>query len=167
MKNFNILIVVFVFFLGCKQGEKSMETQSNTVDREDYEGFGAQMDSVGSLDTGFMFGEYQKLQNTDTISVKFSAMVTEVCQSKGCWMKLQLGRDREVMVKFKDYGFFMPKDIVGKEVVVNGLAFVDVMSVEDQRHFAEDGGKSEEEIANITVSKRTFSFLADGVLLKK
>jgi len=61
----------------------------------------------------------------------------------------------------------MPKDIAGKEVIVNGLAFVEEMSVEDQRHYAEDGGKSEDEIAKITKPKKTFGFEADGVLLKE
>lgn len=39
------------------------------------------------------------------------------------------------------------------------------MSIEDQRHYAEDGGKSKEEIAAITEVKRTLAFEADGVLI--
>ncbi|MCB0445596.1 MAG: DUF4920 domain-containing protein, partial [Gelidibacter sp.] len=62
--------------------------------------------------------------------------------------------------------FFMPKDIAGKEVVVNGLAFVNEVPVDEQRHYAEDGGATAEEIAAITAPKKTFSFEADGVLLK-
>jgi len=95
------------------------------------------------------------------------AKVDEVCQSKGCWMKLNLEDGNQVMVKFKDYGFFMPKDIAGKEVIINGIAFVDEMSVEDQRHYAEDAGKSEDEIQAIKSPKKTYSFEADGVLLKQ
>ena len=60
----------------------------------------------------------------------------------------------------------MPKDIKGKEVIVNGLAFVEEMSVKDQKHYAKDGGKSEAEIAEITSPKKTLGFEADGVLLK-
>ena len=59
----------------------------------------------------------------------------------------------------------MPKDITGQEIIVNGKAYVEEMSVEDQRHFAEDGGKSAEEIAAITAPKRTLAFEADGVLI--
>ena len=69
------------------------------------------------------------------------------------------------MVKFKDYGFFMPKDIAGKEVIINGKAYVEEVSVDEQRHYAEDAGKTKEEIAKITEPKRTFSFEADGVLI--
>ena len=39
------------------------------------------------------------------------------------------------------------------------------MSVDEQRHYAEDKGATKEEIEVITEPKRTFSFLADGVLL--
>ena len=81
-------------------------------------------------------------------------------------MTLNLKDGQQVMVKFKDYGFFVPKDIAGKEVIVNGKAFVEEVSVEDQRHYAEDAGKTEEEIAAISSPKKTFSFEADGVLIK-
>ena len=82
-------------------------------------------------------------------------------------MKLKLENGEEAMVKFKDYGFFMPKDIAGKEVIVNGLAFIEEMSVEEQKHYAEDAGESKEVIAAITAPKKTYRFEADGVLLKK
>lgn len=71
------------------------------------------------------------------------------------------------MVKFKDYGFFVPKDIEGMEVIVNGIAFVDNMSVEDQKHYAKDAGESHEDIDLIKESKRTYEFEADGVLIRQ
>jgi hypothetical protein len=40
-------------------------------------------------------------------------------------------------------------------------------SVEELRHYAEDAGKSQEEIEAITEPKKTYSFVADGVLLKE
>ncbi|MGS0524729.1 DUF4920 domain-containing protein [Zobellia nedashkovskayae] len=60
----------------------------------------------------------------------------------------------------------MPSDITGKEVIVNGYAYVGAMSVEDQKHYAKDGGEAESEIAKITEPKKTFGFEADGVLIK-
>jgi len=96
--------------------------------------------------------------------VKFAAKVNDVCQSKGCWMRLSIG-DEEAMVKFKNYGFFMPKNIADKEVIVQGKAFIAEVSIEEQRHYAEDAGKSEEEIAVIIQVEKTLSFEADGVLL--
>ena len=71
------------------------------------------------------------------------------------------------MVRFKDYGFFMPLDAAGKEVIVAGKAFVKEVSVADLKHYAEDAGKSSEEIATITEPAMEFAFEANGVLLKK
>lgn len=167
MKYFNILIVFFVVFVSCKQGDKTLKPQAETLAEQKFVQFGAEIDPIEVKDAELMLGEYEKMQPSDTVSTKFMAIVTDVCKSKGCWMKLQLGQEKEVMVKFKDYGFFMPKDIEGEEVVVNGLAFVEEMSVADQRHFAEDGGKTKEEIAKIIHPKKTYSFVADGVLLRK
>jgi hypothetical protein len=59
----------------------------------------------------------------------------------------------------------MPKNIVNKEVIVNGKAFVSEISVDEQRHYAEDAGKSDDEIAKIIEVKKTLSLEADGVLL--
>ena len=101
----------------------------------------------------------------DTINAKMTGKINEVCSTKGCWMRLDL-EGEEVMVRFKDYGFFMPLNATG-EVVINGKAFIDEISVNDLRHFAEDAGKSKEEIEAITKPETTYSFLADGVLLKE
>lgn len=111
--------------------------------------------------------EYQSLKVGDTSVITFKAKVTDVCKAKGCWMKLDLENGEEAMVKFKDYSFFVPKDITGKEVVLSGKAYVDMMSVEDQKHYAEDGGATESEIEKITTPSKTYSFEANGVLLKK
>tara|TARA_R110002033_G_scaffold41921_2_gene82720 strand:- start:980 stop:1450 length:471 start_codon:yes stop_codon:yes gene_type:complete len=129
--------------------------------------FGTQFDVSDAIGSGDMLGNYEKMSKTDTLVSRFSGLVTVVCKAKGCWMKLQLGNGKVSMIKFKDYGFFVPQKLVGKEVVVNGLAYVEEMTVDDQRHLARDGGKSEEEIAAIIKVEKTYAFEADGVLIKK
>ncbi len=96
---------------------------------------------------------------------KITGKVVEVCQEKGCWMKLQKSDGAHLMVKFKDYKFFMPKDILGKEVVLEGQAVVKQVSVEQLKHYAKDAGKTEEEIEKIKESKREIQFIAAGVLV--
>ena len=86
---------------------------------------------------------------------------------KGCWMVVELPEQIDVRVTFKDYGFFVPKNIENTEVIVKGKAFLDEMSVEDQKHYAEDEGKSEAEIAAITSPKSSRAFVANAVLLKQ
>ncbi|MGB5555100.1 MAG: DUF4920 domain-containing protein [Flavobacteriaceae bacterium] len=167
MKTFNLLFVFLMLFGACK-GQVAKEEASKTDPIEaEYLTFGDKIEATGSLSGDEMVEKFNALAVADTLNTKFTATVTEVCQSKGCWMKLQLQDGKETMVKFKDYGFFMPKDIAGKEVIVHGKAFVEAMSVDDQRHYAEDGGATETEIAQITEPKKTFSFEADGVLLKQ
>jgi len=106
---------------------------------------------------------FQKLKVSDSLNLQVKGTITEVCQAKGCWMKVNLTDSEEVFVKFKDYGFFVPTDAAGKNVVMNGLAFVEEMTVEDQRHYAQDEGASKEELAKIVEPKRTLRFEADGV----
>ncbi|NVK09994.1 MAG: DUF4920 domain-containing protein, partial [Tenacibaculum sp.] len=111
--------------------------------------------------------KFKNLKKGDTLNIKFTSTINEVCKKKGCWMKLDLGEEQESMVRFKDYGFFMPLNADNKEVIVNGKAFVTEISVDELQHYAKDAGKSEEEIAKITEPKYTYAFEADGVLMKK
>jgi tRNA (Thr-GGU) A37 N-methylase len=70
-----------------------------------------------------------------------------------------------MMVHFKDYGFFVPKDCSGKKLVMEGIAFIDVTPVSQLKHYAEDAGKSKEEIEKITEDEKELTFEASGVLL--
>lgn len=106
-----------------------------------------------------------KVSDTDSLTVVVQGEVSDVCQAKGCWMNITQENGEEMMVRFKDYGFFMPKDIAGREVVMNGKAFFQLTTVDELRHYAEDAGKSQEEIDAITEPKRELAFLADGVIL--
>ena len=96
---------------------------------------------------------------------KISGKVVEVCQEKGCWMKIEKADGQKMMVKFKDYGYFMPKNIVGKEVVLDGEVVEKEVSVKQLQHYAKDAGKSEEEIKKITAPKKELQFIAKGVLV--
>ncbi|HLT50159.1 MAG TPA: DUF4920 domain-containing protein [Aequorivita sp.] len=165
MKKILFLVALSFVVLGCKN-EKTEEKPA--VENEEiainYQTFGDKITDENVLTKTEMIDKYKDLKPGDTVTVKFAATVKDVCQKKGCWMNLEMG-EQEAMVRFKDYGFFMPKDIAGQEIIVNGKAYVEEMSVEDQRHYAEDGGKSAEEIAAITETKRTLAFEADGVLI--
>ncbi len=166
MKRFNILAAFLMLYMtGYGQNTQKGIENSNGNDKGHLL-FGSEIVATGAISDRDMYAKYQAMSVMDSSQTKFSATVTDVCQAKGCWMKLKLKDDSETMVRFKDYGFFVPKDIAGKEVVVSGIAFVQKMSVADQKHFAKDGGKSEAEIEKITVPKITYGFEAVGVLLK-
>ncbi len=104
----------------------------------------------------------------DMSDLKLSGAVDAVCQAKGCWMTMKLPNNQEMRVTFKDYGFFVPKHSSGKTAIIQGELKVDTTSVEDLRHYAIDGGMSEEEAKKkITEPKIGYSFLANGVIIKE
>ncbi|WP_046368425.1 DUF4920 domain-containing protein [Flavihumibacter petaseus] len=109
--------------------------------------------------------ELSAKMSNDQFSGKISGKVTEVCQERGCWMKLEKSNGEAMMVKFKDYGFFMPKDIVGHDVVLDGEAVVKEVSVKQQKHYAQDAGKTKAEIDKIKAPKKETQFIAKGVLV--
>ncbi len=104
--------------------------------------------------------------SVDTVDIKLKGIIHEVCQAKGCWMTLQHEDMLEdVFIKFKDYGFFVPKDASGKDAVISGKLYAAVTSVDELRHYAEDKGASAEEIAAISQPQREMKMMADGVII--
>lgn len=154
MKKIIVTIACGLLFITCKE---------NMI----YASYGEKITDENVITKEEMTEKFTSLKEGDTINVKFISSINEVCKSKGCWMKLDLDNDKESMVRFKDYGFFVPLDAENKEVIVNGKAFVTKISVKEQQHYAKDAGKSEEEIAAITAPEFTYAFEADGVLMKE
>jgi hypothetical protein len=107
-----------------------------------------------------------RLNSSDSVAATLKAPIEQVCQMKGCWMTVSLGNDTFMRVTFKDYGFFVPKGAGGHEAVMQGVAFKQILSVETLRHYAEDEGKSKEEIAAITEPVTEYSFEAVGVIVR-
>ncbi|CAM3790557.1 DUF4920 domain-containing protein [Mucilaginibacter galii] len=107
----------------------------------------------------------QELKKDTIYTGKVAGEVTEVCTKKGCFIKLKQANGEDIMVRFKDYAYFMPQNIVGKKVVIEGAAKVSETSVERLRHYAADAGKSQKEIAKISKPKKDVTIMADGVLV--
>tara|TARA_B100000482_G_scaffold70370_1_gene49403 strand:+ start:1793 stop:2254 length:462 start_codon:yes stop_codon:yes gene_type:complete len=106
------------------------------------------------------------LYNTKDL-IKIEAEILSTCPKKGCWMKIKAEEDT-ILVRFKDYGFFVPKDgVVGNMTVINGKLSVDTLSVAQLRHYAEDAGKSKEEINKIMNPEISMTFLANGVMIRE
>lgn len=106
-----------------------------------------------------------KLGDSLKKDMKVTGEVVVVCKKKGCFMTLKMPNNETMFVNFKDYAFFMPMDIAGKKVVIDGFAERKTTSVEDLKHYAEDAKKSAEEIAKITEPKKEIVFEAKGVVI--
>ncbi len=78
-------------------------------------------------------------------TIKIEGEITEVCQEKGCWLVVTDGK-QEMRVKFKDYGFFVPKDASGRKVILEGIVEKKTISEDHAKHIAqESGGKQDPE----------------------
>ena len=109
----------------------------------------------------------EQVELSGQVSTKIEGTIIETCAKKGCWMKVKADDDT-LIVRFKDYGFFVPKEgAEGKTVIINGEAFYDTLSVDLLRHYAEDAGESKEESLRITEPEFVLSFTADGVIIQE
>ena len=163
MKNTLLIIILAISLHSCKQ--KVQPAQSPVqVGSTVYEVYGAALDAQSVLPMNDLAMSFSTMKKTDTLFTKVQGTIKEVCNKKGCWMTLDLGDEKDLMVRFKDYGFFMPLDAKG-DVIINGYATISETSVADLKHYAEDAGASELEIEAIVAPELTYSFEADGVLL--
>ena len=95
--------------------------------------------------------------------ITLKGTVKEVCQKKGCWHTIATSDPNvDVMVKDKAYGIFLPFDAAGKTVAVKGTFSVEILPLEEARHYASDAGKDP---STITEAPKTFLMDADGVAL--
>ena len=108
-----------------------------------------------------------KKDNKKVENVAITGKVTDVCDKKGCWLTIETEDQSKFFVKMKDYGFFVPTALKGKNVVLEGTAERKVISVDEQKHYAEDAKKSAEEIAAITKPQEEIRFFANGIKVVK
>lgn len=171
MKKINLItfLVVLVFsFNGFSQAvSKKTNSKTMVLNTNDYAAFGEKFAPNKVLSNKEMLKKYKTLKKGDSISVKFKTTIKEVCKKKGCWMSLDLTDNKESFVKFKDYAFFVPLNANNSEAIVNGVAFIEIVPVDELRHYAKDGGKSAAEIKKITKPEIKYAFTATGVLIKK
>jgi len=89
--------------------------------------------------------------------------VSGVCPKKGCWVSVKTEDGASFFVKMRDYSFFVPTALKGKNVVLEGTAEREVTSVEELRHYAKDAKKTKEEIGAIKSPKEEIRFVASGI----
>ena len=97
----------------------------------------------------------------------FSAPLVGVCQSAGCWVKVQPSNGDMIRVRFKDHFLIPPVTEINSVAYFHGRAYYDTISVELQKHFLEDAKAPQADIDRITAPKIELNFEADGVWVKK
>ena len=165
----NIALILLVLIISSCSNDKANENSTKSDDNS----------SVSETETNTYYGKQiseevnddysttkELVMNSGKESTTISGEIIETCQKKGCWMSFDTGSDT-LFIKFRDYGFFVPTSGVdGKTAIVEGELFLDTISVEMLKHYAEDAGKSADEIALITEPSFDVNFIADGVIIK-
>jgi hypothetical protein len=157
-----VSLVSFTLFTSCDQQTGSDAAAADTTDS--LSGwYGEQFEIAEVIPASQLDGI-----STDSLpnEVVIEAEILECCRKKGCWMTIDMGEGKSMRVTFKDYGFFVPLNADGRVATLKGAASVDTVDVETLRHFAEDAGKSKEEIEAITEPEYELTFEATGVLIK-
>lgn len=167
MKRSYLLLLTLALALAtaCEKSEKAAENEekSEVVSEVIPGNYGGEVKESEILTTSQMVTE---VMEKGTFEGKISGEIKEVCVKKGCWLTIDLPSGESMRVTFKDYGFFVPTNSNGFPVVLEGVATLTETDVETLRHFAEDQGKSKEEVAAITEPKKEITFEAVGVVIK-
>ncbi len=162
MRTTFFIVAASIMMGGCDHSNHQHGTEQNAAPAQNF--YGANFDPSGAIPVDSIGS---MLASSDSVQVKFAGVIAETCTKKGCWMDVKLANGETMMVRMKDYGFFVPTS--GAEnlnCTVSGWAFKEIIPVEDLRHYAEDAGKSAEEIAAITEPKPGISFMADGIMIE-
>jgi hypothetical protein len=162
-----LFILLAIAFYACSEtqtnGEAEVEVLEPEIEAVSVTYYGDTIETSGALKPEAFLAE---MEGKDSLYTTLQATINETCKVKGCWMTVDMGNGEEMRVRFKDYGFFVPKEGVnGMSVIMEGFAFTDTLSVDYLKHLAEDAEKSAEEIAAITEPEISMNFEAVGVVI--
>jgi hypothetical protein len=160
MKHFLIASLSTILLISC-QSPNSDEQVSTEPLAQEFMNFGDSTFSIdGAISAASMVESFET--KGDTMYGTVAGEITKVCTVKGCWMATAIDSNNNLFVDY-DYEFLLPTNSQGQNMVMTGYAYWDSTSVAELRHYAEDRGASEEEIAAITEPTGEVKFKATGV----
>lgn len=128
---------------------------------EEYEVFGADADQDQFQPAATLSEIIESDQSDGQVALKTT--VAQVCQKKGCFFIAQ-DDHYTARVTFRDYGFFIPTDSQGKQVVLLGDFSVETLSEEQAKHYAEDAGDHPD---SVTGEQEEYSVVATSIMVPK
>jgi hypothetical protein len=166
MKKFIMAGIILTSYTAYSQDNSELKATAIQTTQSTETSYGKTFDAKGAISVAELT---KKAADKEINDVVVYGKIDEVCQAEGCWMRVFKGSDKSsgsMMVRFKDHSFFIPKDLAGKDVVFMGRAYPTKISVQMQKHYAEDAGKSKEEIEKITEPSEELAFEATGLIIK-
>ncbi len=147
--------LIFCFQSNANESHKTTKTQTEAHQNK----FGTTITSSEKVTLTEAINNFDQYKDKKIV---FEAVTEKVCEQSGCWMVIKDG-NHQVRTLFKDYGFFVPKDILGKKVRVQGIMEQKKISAATLRHFKKDEGAKLEDIKKIKTGKVDYQFTADAV----
>ena len=162
MKLFTLFLVLYSFqaYATCNPSALDGSEKNEELEKTNY---GEIFEVTSPLELADVLNGFEDFDGQE---IQLKAHVKSVCQTKGCWLGLGLKDDQEIRVRFKDYGFFVPKNAAGAEAIFTGIATRKVTDAATLKHYAEDEGLTAEEIDAITEDKEELTFVATGVKMR-
>lgn len=149
------LFLVSIFFVGSLMAQPPEGPANKGMT------FGETITKKGAISSNKLV---KKLNEANDIQVKVKGEVVQVCAAEGCWLRMKT-KDGNILVKMKDHKFLVPLSMNGKTIVAKGVAMKKVTTVEMLKHYAEDAGKTKEEIDAITQPKEEIVVQATGIIV--
>ena len=159
MKQIILSIAIAVLFSSCSVKPKTELTAVENIKGLVYG------DSVKNDNVIELTALSTAMVNETKLDLKIKGKVDEVCPRKNCWITMKLTNGEEMRITFKDSSLAVPQTLKGKEVILDGFAYSDTLSVDDQKHYAKDAGKAASEIAKITTPKIHILYEARGLVV--
>ena len=131
-----VVLFCLLFASATVAGEDAVIRLSEPVAvTEDYEDFGAAIENGSDALSLASVLEDAEAYLDKTILVK--TRISQVCQKKGCFFIAKDG-DKLIRVAFRDYGFYVPTDVAGRQVTLLGQLVTRERSAEEIAHYLED-----------------------------
>lgn len=137
----SFLLLMFIVF-ACAQNNQQSEVQK----------FGGEVTIAESTPIAQVIQDAEKYVGNE---VRLTGTISEICQKKGCWLKMTDGQN-ELTIRFKDYAFFVPTDAVNSQVTVQGI-----FEVAMNDHIMQEANKNKSDSGNMEMAN--YSMTASAV----
>lgn len=166
------LLVVALLLAGCQPGADEVQDEQHSDRRADvsYVSYGDEIsEDEPALAVADVASDAAAFHGSP---VRVEGEIVQVCRQQGCWLSLDnpMGEPLRVHVAKDDAGEYLwtvPTDLGRHMAIVEGTIFTDTLSVDDRRHYAEDGGATQEEIDAITEDRPSAYITATGILVEQ
>jgi hypothetical protein len=130
-----------------------------------HEVFGAELpDAATPLSLGELLEHADQYQDQQVL---LETRIAKVCQKKGCFFVATEGA-AVARVSFKNYGFFIPTDAGGKDVLLLGTISRKDVSREEAEHYAQDLGETGQgETGAASTARFEYSIVATAVKIPR